>query len=184
MRKIVYYVASSLDGFIAGPNDDVSNFIYVGSGVDQYLKDLKNFDTVIMGRNTYEFGFKYGAVPGEPSPAYPHMKHYIFSNQLAFEKQSPLVEVKNLAIAKIDKLKSEPGTDIYLCGGGRFAGWLLANKKIDILKIKLNPVILGDGVRLFEASTPAYRLELKSTEDFEHGLQILTYDILYAGPRD
>lgn len=57
MRKIVYYVASSLDGFTSGLNEDVSGFIPTCHGVDQYLADLAHYDTVIMGRRTYEFGY-------------------------------------------------------------------------------------------------------------------------------
>lgn len=69
MRKIVYYVAGSLDGYISGPNADISGFVGTGSGGDKYLADLSNFDTVIMGRHTYEFGYKFGVQPGQP--AYP-----------------------------------------------------------------------------------------------------------------
>ncbi|MEJ2066019.1 MAG: hypothetical protein P8X74_22535, partial [Reinekea sp.] len=69
MRKIVYYVASSIDGYISGLNDDVSGFIYEGDGVQKYLNDLGSYDTVIMGKNTYEFGYKHGLKPGQP--AYP-----------------------------------------------------------------------------------------------------------------
>ncbi len=61
MRKITCYVASSLDGFISGLNDDIGGFVETENGVEKYLADLANFDTVIMGRNTYEFGFKYGS---------------------------------------------------------------------------------------------------------------------------
>ena len=179
MRKIVYYIASSIDGFISGLNDDVSGFIYTGNGIDKYLNDLKSFDTVIMGRATYEFGYKYGAVPGEPSPAYPHMKHYIFSNNLKLENSNPNVQVKNLEIVEIDKLREEKGTEIYLCGGGQFAGWLLENKKIDILKLKLNPLILGEGIKLFGNSSPSYKLELIDTDTYENGLQIMTFNIIY-----
>lgn len=145
MRKIIYYVACSIDGFIWGPNDDVSGFIYSGKGVEKYLNDLKSYDTVIMGRSTYEFGYKFGAIPGEPSPTYPHMKHYVFSNNLKLKNLNPQVEVKKLDLNEIDKLKKESGSDIYLCGGGQFAGWLLNNQKIDILKLKVNPLLLGGG---------------------------------------
>jgi dihydrofolate reductase len=155
MRKIVYYVASSIDGFISGLNDDISGFIGKGNGVEKYLADLANYDTVIMGRNTYEFGYKYGLQPGQP--AYPHMKHYIFTNNL----------------------KMHEGADIYLCGGGQFAGWLLDNKKIDTLKLKLNPLILGQGKKLFGNSNSKYKLELLETSDYENGLQIMTYNICY-----
>ncbi len=76
MKKIVYYVASSLDGYIAGINDDISTFIPDGKGVEKYLSDLQSFKTVIMGLRTYEFGYQFGLQPGQP--AYPHMQHYIF----------------------------------------------------------------------------------------------------------
>lgn len=52
MKKIIYYVATSLDGYIAGPNDDISGFAMDGEGVEKYLSDLKAFSVVIMGRRT------------------------------------------------------------------------------------------------------------------------------------
>lgn len=177
MRKIVYYVASSIDGFISGLNDDISDFVGAGNGVDKYLADLANFDTVIMGRNTYEFGYKYGLQPGQP--AYPHMKHIIFSNNLKFENQNQQVQVRKLDINEIDKLQKEQGTDIYLCGGGQFAGWLLDNQKIDVLKLKLNPLLLGKGIKLFGKSIAKHKLQLIDTSKYENGLQIITFDVLY-----
>ena len=59
MRKIIYYVAMSLDGFISGVNGDISGFVRDGNGVAKYLADLAEFDTVIMGKNTYEFGYRF-----------------------------------------------------------------------------------------------------------------------------
>lgn len=177
MQKIIYYVASSLDGYIAGPNDDTTKFIYQGNGTEKYLEDLKSFKTVIMGRNTYEFGYKFGAVPGQPSPAYPHMKHYIFSDKLTFDDKSDLVEVKKVDIMEIERIKREATTDIYLCGGGQFAGWLLDNALIDQLKLKLNPILLGNGVPLFGNSKTSLVGNLIEKESFDHGLEILTYDL-------
>jgi dihydrofolate reductase len=177
MRKIVYYVASSIDGFISGYNNDISGFVTEGNGVSQYVKDLANFDTVMMGKNTYEFGYQYGLKPGQP--AYPNMNHYIFSNSLVFENADPKVHVKKIEIKEIDNLKNQTGTDIYLCGGGTFAGWLLDHQKIDILKLKLNPLILGEGIRIFGKSSKKYSLQLVDTGRFENGLQINTYQIKY-----
>ncbi len=177
MRKIVYYVACSLDGFIAGENDDVSDFTYNGDGVDKYLADLKGFDTVIMGRKTYEFGYNYGISPGQP--AYANMKHYIFSNKLHFDNPHHDVQVKKMDIREIETIQKEEGTAIYLCGGGQFAAWLLEYKKIDTLKLKVNPLLLGKGIRLFAGSTAKYKLRLLDTQDYDNGLQIMTYDIIY-----
>lgn len=178
MRKIIYYVAVSLDGFIAGPNDDISGFTTNGSGVDKYFSDLNEFDTVIMGRNTYEFGYKYGLIPGQP--AYPHMEHYIFSNHLHFEKQHKKVKVRKPDLEEIIRLKESKGTDIYLCGGGQFAGWLLDHRQIDLLKLKLNPFIQGEGVPLFGKSCNNYKTRLLDSTPYEDGLQIMTYEIIYG----
>lgn len=177
MRKIVYYVASSLDGYIAGPAEDISGFVGAGDGVDKYLADLADFDTVIMGRKTYEFGYKYGLEPGKT--AYPHMRHYIFSNTLTFADPDPKIAVKPLDLAEVRAIRALPGTDIYLCGGGQFAGWLLAQRQIDQLKIKLNPLILGSGVPLFAAAKVSYQLRLIASEQYEHGLQLMTFDVIY-----
>ena len=178
MRKIIYYVAISIDGFIEGKNGDISGFASSGKGVEKYLSDLQDFDTVIMGRKTYTFGYQFGLKAGQP--AYPHMQHYIFSNTLSFENPHEKVQVcKPYDTSLIEALKQEEGTDIYLCGGGRFAGWLLENELIDVLKVKLNPLILGEGTRLFGNSTKQYQLKLVKGEGFESGLQILTYEVVY-----
>ena len=177
MRTIEYYVATSLDGFIAGPNEDISGFVPDGNGVDQYRQDLQDYDTVIMGRRTYEFGYQYGLQPGQP--AYPHMKHYIFSNSLRFEPENEQVKVCPLDIQIIKDLKAEEGTPIYLCGGGVFAAWLLEHQLIDRLKIKLNPMVLGDGIRLFGDSKVYYGLELLDSQQYDKGLQIITYAVKY-----
>jgi dihydrofolate reductase len=177
MRKILYYVATSIDGYISGPDEDVRMFTADGDGINQYLADLKEFDTVIMGRKTYEFGYKFGLKPGQL--AYPHMKHLIFSDTLKFEKPDKNLEVRELDIKIIEELQKEDGSDIYLCGGGALAGWLLDHEKIDILKIKLNPIILGDGVRIFGKSDKPIYLELLNTACYNDELHIITYKIKY-----
>ena len=170
-------MASSLDGFISGPNQDISGFVASGMGVEKYLADLADFDTVIMGRHTYEFGYKFGLKPG--APAYLHMSHYIFSDTLKFENAHPRVHVKRINLQEIETIQNQEGSDIYLCGGGQFAGWLLDNKKVDTLKLKLNPLILGQGIKIFGSSKRGCKTELVNTEVYEEGLQIMTFDIKY-----
>ena len=174
MQKIIYYVASSLDGYIAGENDDISQFILQGEGVEKYQSDLANFDTVIMGRKTYEFGYQYGLEAGQP--AYPNMMHHIFSDSMEIDNLSESVKIEKLNIDRINEIRQNSKTDIYLCGGGQFAGWLLENGLIDQLKLKLNPVILGSGTKLFGTSKANENWELVDCESFSDGLQILTYD--------
>ena len=119
MTRIIYYVATSIDGFIAGENDDISDFAVSGKGVDKYLADLQNFKTVIMGRRTYEFGYQFGLEPG--MPAYPHMEHFIFSDSLKIEKLAKTVHIEEKSIDRIKEIKESSQSDIYLCGGGEFA---------------------------------------------------------------
>ncbi|WP_298481284.1 dihydrofolate reductase family protein [uncultured Maribacter sp.] len=175
MRKIIYYVAISLDGYIAGANDDISKFVPTGKGVEKYLSDLLDFETVIMGRRTYEFGYKFGLVPGQP--AYPHMEHHIFSETLKIENLAENVRIEKKSIQRIKEIKEKSKTDIYLCGGGQFAGWLLDHGLIDQLKLKLNPIILGNGIPLFGNSKTSLVGKLIEKESFDDGLEILTYDL-------
>ncbi len=177
MKKIIYYVATSIDGFIAGPDEDASDFTAAGEGVNQYLADLKDFKTVIMGRRTYEFGYKFGLKPGQP--AYPHMLHYIFSKTLHFKNQSDQLTICDYDLDIIKKLKQSSETDIYLCGGGIFAGWLLENEMIDVLKIKLNPLILGNGIPLFGNIKKTHQLELSESRIYDDGLTINAYHFMY-----
>lgn len=178
MQRIVYYVAISIDGFICGIDADVSGFVGEGNGVTKYLADLKEFKTVIMGRKTYEFGYDFGLKPGQP--AYPHMDHYIFSKSLSFDNTHEKVNVlSDYKTETIRNLKKNSKTDIYLCGGGIFAGWLLKHKLIDVLKVKLNPLVLGDGIPLFGNSKQSYKLYFTDTQSYDGGLVFNTYNILY-----
>lgn len=179
MRKIDYYVATSVDGFICGPEEDISGFDLQSDseGVQRYLADLEKYDTVIMGRTTYEFGYKFGLKPGDL--AYPHMQHYIFSNTLQLPSHSPNLRVCNLDLEVIDALKAGDGDDIYLCGGGVFAGWLLDAEKIDRLIVKLNPFVQGSGTRLFETHSKIVELLLVENRVYEGGLMTNTYQINY-----
>lgn len=175
MNKVIYYVASSLDGFISGVNGDISKFEYHDKAVEKYQADLLNFSTVIMGRKTYEFGYQFGLEPGQP--AYPHMEHYIFSETLQIEALDDKVHVEKMSLERLKEIVAAAKTDVYLCGGGEFAGWLLDHGLIDRLKLKLNPIVLGDGIRLFGNSKTSFTGKLIEKESFDGGIQFLTYDL-------
>lgn len=119
MNKIVYYIATSIDGYITDKNSDISQFLYQGKGVEKYLIDLKKFKTVIMGRNTYEMRYAFGLKSGQP--AYDGMEHFIFSEKLILERPSPNVHVVSLSIEKLNEIREHSPSDIYMCGGGIFA---------------------------------------------------------------
>ena len=176
MRDVVYDVATSIDGFICRPDGGVGDFLQEGPHVDAYLARLGSYDTVVMGRATYEFGYQYGLEPG--SRAYPHMEHFVFSSSLRFDGDHQLNIVPEGAGDVVRELKRQPGSDIYLCGGSDFAGSLLQEKLVDRLVLKVNPVVIGEGLPIF-ASPAGARLRCTDTERYENGVLLAKYDVLY-----
>src|SRR5262245_53447433 len=104
MRKLKYYVASTVDGFIAHEDGSVGGFLERGEHVADYLDSLKEFDIVLMGRKTYEFGLKLGV-----TNPYPAMKQYVFSRSMKESPDENVELVSENIIEFIRKLKNEPG---------------------------------------------------------------------------
>lgn len=181
MRQLIYHVAMTLDNYIAYEDGSSAGFSAFAEGehVTDYFADLKKYDTVIMGRATYEFGYQFGLVPGQP--AYEGVKHYIFSKSLRFDtKPDPLVEiVRSNELDFVKQLKDAEGSDIYLCGGAAFACFLFENELVDLVKIKLYPLIFGSGLRLFGTSRRAVALSLLDSKVYSNGALLLTYKIDY-----
>ena len=177
MRKIVYDFAMTLDGFICHPDGSADGFLADGEHATEYLNRLKSYDTVIMGRKTYEFGYEFGLQPG--ARAYPHMEHFIFSKTLQLESDEVNV-VDADPIEVVQSIKESEGSDIYLCGGGIFAGTLLDHELIDQVVIKLNPVFFGCGIRAFGESSKQINLDLLECRTYDNGVNLLRYNILYG----
>ncbi|MFF6874321.1 dihydrofolate reductase family protein [Streptomyces sp. NPDC012474] len=193
MRKLVYYIAATLDGFIAGPDGadptGPDGFWPIPGDYVQYLaaeypetlpdparKALSvtaegtHFDTVLEGRKTYEIGLEAGF-----TDAYPHLRHLVFSTTLT-ESPDPAVElVTSDPVAKVRELKQEDGKDLWLIGGGELAGALYT--EIDRLIVKLGPLTIGTGIPLF-GRTAAFEPRTWNLTDhvvLESGAAFLTY---------
>ncbi len=180
MRPIIYHVATSLDGFIARKDGTADGFLQEGEHIPDYLESLKDYDTVIMGRNTYTYGYSFGLEPGQP--AYPHMRHYIFSTSLDLpEKHEKVQVVAENGLEVVRQLRQEEGAPIYLCGGGNFAGFLLENDLIDTLLVKQNPVCFGAGIPLFGPYKGPLKLDLQSLKRYNSGVLLLKYRIKRKG---
>jgi dihydrofolate reductase len=179
MRKLVYHVATTLDNYIAHEDGSIGGFSSFAEGdhVSDYLESLKGYDTVVMGKATYEFGYQFGLLLGQP--AYPHMQHYVFSKTLKFDNPpDPKVKIVNKdELEVINRLKAESGTDIYLCGGGTFAVFLADHDLIDELRIKLYPLVFGKGIRLFGNSIRAMNLSLIRSKVYQTGAMLITYGV-------
>lgn len=167
MHPIIYDVAVSVDGYISGPDADISRFAQEGEVVEDYAARLQTYGAAIMGRGTYEFGYRFGLEPGQ-NP-YPHMQTYVFSKQIDLPDQSDVTQMQGDLKAHLDDLKATAGGPVYLCGGGAFAGALLALGAIDLLRLKRAPIVLGGGVPLFGDRAAAPDLKHRSTKVYEGG---------------
>ncbi|GHB25480.1 deaminase [Pseudovibrio japonicus] len=175
MRRIIYDVAVSRDGFIAGPNGDISIFPHTGDHVDAYNARLATYDTVIMGRHTYEFAYAFGLPAG--ARAYPHMRHLIFSEGITLPASAEVETVRTDFAAQVAALKEEQGGDIYLCGGGMFAGLLAANKLIDVMRLKVAPVLCGSGTPLFANVAETINLTCISSTLYDSGVEYCEFTL-------
>jgi dihydrofolate reductase len=176
MRKIVYHIATSVDGYIAGKNGSVDNFLMEGEHVSDFVESLKNYDTVIMGRTTYEFAFQYGLKAGEP--AYEGLKHIIVSTRMSFESNACVYLLSENISEYFRNLKEEAGKDIWLCGGGKLASFLLSENLIDELVLKVNPFIMGKGIKLFESYQGNQKLKCISSKGYDNSVRLDRYELI------
>lgn len=167
MKPIIYDVAVSIDGYISGPNSDISSFPKDGQVVEDYLDRMQGYAVAIMGRKTYEFGYAFGLAAGQ-NP-YPSMETHVFSRSIELPDSRDIsLHDRSDRIIILDIKKNAAGP-IYLCGGGEFAGWMLSEGLIDVLRLKRTPIILGGGTRLFGEKSVNPDLTHKSTKLYEDG---------------
>ncbi|QBY01742.1 deaminase [Rhodophyticola sp. CCM32] len=169
MHPIIYDVAVSADGFIAGPGAEISAFPHEGDIVADYLTRLQNYKTVLMGRATYEFGYRFGLDPG--ANPYPWARSIVVSSGLSLPGDRADVELwPDLPLDRLTALRRDSAGPIYLCGGGILAGYLLDLGQIDILRLKRAPILLGGGTPLFAPHSCAANLRLLDQRDYSAGL--------------
>lgn len=190
MRKLTYFIACSLDGFIGDPDGDASAMLrFVDEEFLAFLKaeypetmathgrralgidDLQNkrFDTIIQGRGSYDLALKEGTT----SP-YAHLREYVASSTL---KESPDPNVEIIAddpVGRVRELKAEESEfGIYLCGGSKVAGELI--DEIDELVIKAYPLVYGTGMPMFGSGFAISEFTLESVRTFGNGAVVRTY---------
>lgn len=182
MRQLVYYVAVSLDGYIAAPDGGYDAFLSEGDhnavifgeyadALPAHVLDAAGvepprtrFDTVIMGWNTLRPALDVGI--GSP---YPHLRQIVASRQM--RHVDPAISLTDDPVETVRQLKQQDGLDIWLCGGGALAGALLS--QIDRLVLKRHPAVFGSGVPLFGgASYTPRRFVPTGTRTFDSGVSV------------
>ncbi|RUA18153.1 MAG: dihydrofolate reductase [Flavobacteriia bacterium] len=173
MRKISLFIATSLDGYIAKPNDDLSFLKLVEKeGEDYgYTEFTDTVDTIIIGRRTYDY------VIGEIGIGHydnGQRDVYVITRTERPQNGRTIFYTGNLA-ELVKELKSKEGKTIYCDGGAEIINELLKLDLIDEFIISIIPVLLGSGTRLFDDGRPEQILEFVEVKTFVTGLTQLHY---------
>lgn len=173
MRKIVLFIAMSLDGYIADTNGGVDWLHGHGDdseNIDVYSEFVKNIDTILMGWKTYN------QITTELSPTewvYADFTTYVITHN----KKNSTEQIRFTNVNPVDllkKLKSKDGKDIWICGGANLVQQLMRNDIIDQYYISVIPTLLGSGIRLFENIDKEIKLKLLKTQAY-NGIVDLIY---------
>jgi len=174
MRRLRYCVATSLDGFIAGPGGE-ADWIAMDQSVD-FEQFFKQFDTLLMGRRTFETARsgRGAIVPG--------MQTVVCSRMLK-AAQAPGVVLEQDAAEVVRRLKGNPGLDIWLFGGGSLFRSLLDDELVDTVELAVMPVLLSQGTPLLPSGLRSTRLRLTETKALASGIVSLSYAVEYGTGR-
>ena len=175
MRKIIAGFATSLDGYIEGPNGEYDWIIHDKEQYKQLAEHWKKIDAMFYGRKTYETILK-NPYQGKNNP-FAHMKHYVFSNSLK-KVEEGFILINGDTKKQVTKIKNEPGKDIAVFGGAELACSLINLKLVDELMLAICPVLLGKGKPFFVNISERNYFTLKESKTYSSGLVSLTYEAM------
>jgi dihydrofolate reductase len=171
VRRIRYAVAASLDGYIAGPKGE-ADWIIMDPDID-FRALYAQFDTVLIGRRTYE-----GMARGKRKPgAMPGMKTLVFSRTLRQRDYPKVTVVGDDAGETLAALRAEPGKDAWLFGGGLLFRSLLDAGFVDAVEVAVVPVLLGGGIPLLPPPAGRTKLRLTGHRVYKTGIVSLEYAV-------
>jgi dihydrofolate reductase len=171
MRRIRYLVASSLDGYIAGPNGE-ADWITQDPEVD-FKAMFAQFDTLLIGRHTYEAMVRFG------QSSMPGMKLAVFSHTLRAVDHADVEIVANDISGYIESLRRKPGKDLWLFGGGSLFRSFLEANLVDAVEVAVIPTLLGEGIPLLPSFGRRTRLKLVGERVYSAtGIVSLQYSIV------
>jgi dihydrofolate reductase len=187
MRKLILHVAMSVDGCIAGPNNEMN---WIDFTWDEKLRQYEDrlhgpVDTIILGRKmTNEFISYWSNVMNKPEdPEYTFAKKMMETPKIVFTKTLNKSEWPNTEIAtddlkdEITKLKSQEGGDIIVYGGASFDSSLIKENLIDEFYLFINPVVIGNGKTIFKDLKEIRKFILIESIAFDSGTVLLHYEV-------
>ncbi|MEQ8704044.1 MAG: dihydrofolate reductase family protein [Phaeodactylibacter sp.] len=173
MRKIKLFIATSLDGYIAGPDDDLS-FLSRYEGEDfGHAEFSASVDTYLVGRRTYDVVMK---IAGN-FPAAEQYKYCYVVTRRDMPDQPGITFHKGDVVELARQLKTQPGKDIYCDGGAQVIKALMQERLVDTFTLFVMPIFLGEGIRLFPGGIPETEVTLQSVQSYGNGAVRLQYQL-------
>lgn len=166
MRKLILYIATSLDGYIARSSGE---FDWLFSDQDYgYTEFFAGVDTVLMGRKTYEQALGFGEYP------YKGTRGVVFS-RTPREPDANVTFISGDLASFVSGLKRGPGKDLWLVGGAQIVAECVRHDLIDGFRLFVHPIILGEGIPLFAPGLPERPLQFVRSQSFDSGLVEVSY---------
>ena len=189
MRKVISMIHLSLDGLAAGPNDEL-DWISYDSELEQYAHSMHAItDAVIWGRRTYEGMASYWlTIPGNPESTPAELEHARFLedstkivvsrtlDRITWGDAQNTVLIKDNIVDEINRIKQQPGKDIWFLGSVALAQTFMQLDLIDEYRININPTVLGQGKPLFANVTRTIPLKLLESSTLKSGVIALRYE--------
>lgn len=167
-RKVLLFIATSLDGFIATKEESLEWLFKVeGEGDNGYSEFYETVDTIVMGRNTYDWIMKHE----QESFPYVNKACYVFTNQER-ENTEHVTFVNDKVISVTHKLKQQAGKNIWVVGGGQLIHEFIKEDLIDEMIITVAPTLIGQGIPLFVEGEFHLELSLLGTRTFNQFVEL------------
>jgi dihydrofolate reductase len=178
-RKIIVYIATSADGYIARPDGDIEWLNRLPNTVDHGIgKFYRTIDTILWGRKTYDWALAYQQKHGSKASIFDqNVTNYIFSRKPP-KKQAPGVMFVSKPVKTFaHKLRQQPGKHIWMMGGGELIASFLDAGEIDEFDIHVMPVFIGKGIPLIAPRHRDIPLHLLSSRKYSDGVVRLHYEV-------
>ena len=175
MRKIILYIASSLNGLIAdkdGKVDWLEQIPNPNKNDYGYSNFVKTIYTTIQGNNTYKQIMGWGI-----EFPYKETTNYVITNNQNITNNDNVKYISNNHIEFIRNLKLQKGKNIWLIGGGKVNSLLLENNLIDEIYLFLMPIILEDGIKIFEGIDFNKSLKILDTKSYSSGVNRVIFTL-------
>ena len=178
MRKVVFGGANSLDNYFARKDDSFDWIMSSEEAMKKMAEYFKTFDTILMGRRTYEVALRHRGDASSPG-----MKTYVFSRTLKPRANKKLEITSEDVVEFIRRIKQEDGKDICIMGGGLLAKPLFEADLIDEIGFNIHPLLLGSGIPLFHEMNRQVNLELIKCESWKNGCVLVVYRVKHDGEK-